>query len=319
MTGRHIRLAVGAAIWVFLVTSQAPSPLAVQWAVALLLLAALVLVPLGLPLVLDGPSRWEARLARWITLVQLPAAAALLGSFTLDAGALAAMLALPWFLTTALVALVGRLRIGRRGFRPLPELCIDAGLIYLAIGGGWTVLSRLGARPLDFEPIIVLLTAIHFHYAGFLLPLLTGLAGRQLGGAGGAGGAASRWAALGVIAGVPLVAAGITATQLGCGPWLECLAVGLTTLASWLVAWLYLTLARNSGQRSSVRALWLLAGGSLVFSMVLAGAYGLRFFMAGEVLDIPWMRALHGTANAFGFALAGLLAWGRADLSFRNL
>jgi hypothetical protein len=26
-------------------------------------------------------------------------------------------------------------------------------------------------------------------------------------------------------------------------------------------------------------------------------------------LNVPWMRALHGTANAIGFALVSVLAW----------
>ena len=56
----------------------------------------------------------------------------------------------------------------------------DAGLVYLAVGGGWTVLAWGGLRPLGFAAPIVLLTAVHFHYAGFALPLLTGLAGRNL-------------------------------------------------------------------------------------------------------------------------------------------
>jgi len=33
----------------------------------------------------------------------------------------------------------------------------------------------MGLRPLEFQEIIVLLTAVHFHYAGFLLPIVTGL------------------------------------------------------------------------------------------------------------------------------------------------
>ena len=27
-------------------------------------------------------------------------------------------------------------------------------------------------------------------------------------------------------------------------------------------------------------------------------------------LDVPWMRAVHGTVNAVGFGLGGVLAWG---------
>jgi hypothetical protein len=43
--------------------------------------------------------------------------------------------------------------------------------------------------------------------------------------------------------------------------------------------------------------------------MALAALYGSRFFVSVPWLDIPWMRALHGTTNSLGFALAGLLAW----------
>jgi hypothetical protein len=62
----------------------------------------------------------------------------------------------------------------------------------------------------------VLLTAIHFHYAGFALPLLTGLAGRAL------GGRIARIASLGVIAGVPLVAFGITGLSYASPPASTC-------------------------------------------------------------------------------------------------
>jgi hypothetical protein len=40
--------------------------------------------------------------------------------------------------------------------------------------------GRLGVRPLNCETIMVLLTAVHVHYAGFVSPLLTGLAGRDI-------------------------------------------------------------------------------------------------------------------------------------------
>ena len=43
--------------------------------------------------------------------------------------------------------------------------------------------------------------------------------------------------------------------------------------------------------------------------MLLAALYGLRFYLPVAWLDIPWMRALHGSANALGFALPALLGW----------
>ena len=215
----------------------------------------------------------------------------------------AAALALPWLVFTALVAVLGLSRLWSRGFLPLEELCIDAGLMYLSVGGGWLVLSRLGARPLGFEDIIVLLTAIHFHYAGFLFPLLTGLAGRAL------GGRVARLAAGGVIGGVPLVAVGITATQLGIPPLLECIASWVTALAGLLTAWLHLRLAARATHPALVRFLWAVSGLFLAVGMVLAALYGSRAYGGIPGLDIPWMRALHGSADALGFGLAGVLAW----------
>lgn len=54
----------------------------------------------------------------------------------------------------------------------------------------------------------------------------------------------------------------------------------------------------------------MVAGVSLFFGMLLAGLYATRAFaLPLPWLDIAWMRALHGTANALGFGLCGTLAW----------
>ena len=56
-------------------------------------------------------------------------------------------------------------------------------------------------------------------------------------------------------------------------------------------------------------------GLSLLGSMALAGAYATGNLMdASWKLDIPTMATWHGTLNAFGFALCGLLAWTRAGV-----
>src|SRR5262245_43176279 len=244
--GGGVRALAGGVVWVIGLAITRPNPFDPAWAEALLVLAPLVLVPLGLDLVLRGGP--VGRLARLTGVVQLPAALALGLAFLLPQGPAAAALALPWLLATGLVAGLGVGRLARRGFRPLAEVCLDAGLMFVAVGGVWAVADRLGFRPLDFEPVIVLLTATHFHYAGFALPLATGLALRTegisppSGRAGGvsplsqAGGSRppsppARLAGVGVVAGVPLVAAGITATQLGWDPWLECLAAWVLALA----------------------------------------------------------------------------------------
>lgn len=80
-------------------------------------------------------------------------------------------------------------------------------------------------------------------------------------------------------------------------------------LSGMLVAWLHVRLALQAGWPKVVRSLWAISGLSLMGSMVLAALYGTRFYAPITWLDISWMRLLHGTANAFGFALVGLLAW----------
>lgn len=119
----------------------------------------------------------------------------------------------------------------------------------------------------------------------------------------------ARAAGIGVVAGVPLVAVGITATQLGLAPWLECAAAWITSLSGLLTALLYWRLSRDSDFERAARWLWFVAALSLAFGMVLSAMYGTRFYLPLTWLDIPWMRALHGTANAIGFGACGVLGW----------
>src|ERR1700689_2369591 len=49
--------------------------------------------------------------------------------------------------------------------------------LYLPVGCAWLVASRLGLSPMGFQEPIVLLTAVHFHFAGFAAPLLALAAG----------------------------------------------------------------------------------------------------------------------------------------------
>lgn len=167
----------------------------------------------------------------------------------------------------------------------------------------WTLLSRFGVRPLAFSPDIVFLTAIHFHYAGFILPMLTGLAARAI------SGVMARLATIGVIAGVPLVAIGITATQLGFGLRLESLAATLTALAGLLTAGLQLRLSTRSGPPLPARVLWASSACALAVGMTLAALYGLRAYWHFPWLSIPWMQAVHGSVNALGFSLMGTVSW----------
>jgi YndJ-like protein len=48
---------------------------------------------------------------------------------------------------------------------------------------------------------------------------------------------------------------------------------------------------------------------SLVAGMMLVGVYAVGEFTGRYWLLVPEMARFHGTANALGFALCGLLAW----------
>jgi hypothetical protein len=163
-------------------------------------------------------------------------------------------------------------------------------------------------RPFNFDPAIVTLSAVHFHFAGLLLPLLAGLTVRALPEAR----LATR-AAVGVVLGVPAVAVGITTTQFGWGTAREGAAGCGLALAGMAVAVLHVRLATEPSTGSPMRrGLFFVAGVSLFFGMMLAAAYASRMFSASFAwLNVPWMRAVHGTVNALGFGLCGVLAWQR--------
>jgi hypothetical protein len=278
-----------------------------RWAYALLLLAVLVLVPLGLEVIgRTVADSAEQRWRRYAQCLQFPAAVLLLLSCSLPAGSVGALFALPWTVVCTLCALSGCIRSVKYAVHSSAhERCVTASLLFLGVGGAWVLTDRAGFHPLDFPDHIVTLTAVHFHFAGFVLPLVTGFVSRALGVS-----RLARIAAVGVVAGVLAVAIGITSTQLGRSPVVEAIAGGLLAASGVVVGTLHLRIAFCPGDSAGVRALFAIAGASLLFAMVLAGSYALRFFaLPFPWLDVPWMRGLHGTANAIGFALPALLGW----------
>ena len=297
------RVLAGAAAWVAWSAWLRPAPLAEAWGQMLLLFSPLVLAPLVFRLA--GPSGRAGQLAE---VLQLPAALLLALAFLWTPGVGAALWSLPWTLVAALACLEGLARIARRGLLPLGELCLDAGLVFLLVGALWASASLARLRPLGFTDDVGLLTGNHFHFAGFVVPVVAGLCARAL------PGRVSTMTALGVLAGVPLVATGITVTQLKGPTWIEAVAALVMAASGAGVAWLHLRLAARPGP-APARCLWATAGACLVLGMLLAALYGARFWTGSDnwpdfpYLTIPWMRLLHGTLNALGFGLAATLGW----------
>jgi hypothetical protein len=304
MSSRALPAVLGGTLWLAWVLSRFPAPTETGWAVALLLLVPFVLVPLAALLRPTSPA---------VVWLRFLCAVPLLVAFGAEAGVAAALLAAPWVLATTVCAFASLRRILRRPRPTVPDLVRDVAEIYLAVGAAWLVAARLGLRPLDFEHAVVLLTAIHFHHAGFALSVLASEVARAR------PSVASRVGALVAVAAVPLVAVGITATQLHGTLVLETAAAWLLSLATVTVALLQGRLALDRGFPALPRVLWAVGAAALFASMGLAVLYAGRGFLPVAWLDLPTMRAYHGTANALLFALPAFLAWALASRAQRPL
>lgn len=298
---RHSAIA-GTAIWIVwqLVTGAfAPA--------VLFALSPLVLVPLLMSTIhVEGPG---TALTRGLAWSQLLCALPLPLAMSLPAGPLAMISCLPWFCWTAALALEGLARLRQRwragGWRALydGELAIIAGLGFPVIGSGWLLCDRLALAPLGFSPLIVLLTAVHFHHAGFTLPLSAGLLARwQHQRPRDSSATVWRLAALGVVVSVPLVAIGISVS-----PEIELFGAWLTAAAAITVGCGLLVRARSLPVIPAL--LSALAGASLIGAMVFSASYAWTEFHGVPWPDIMAMVQLHGAVNALGFGLLGAWAW----------
>ncbi|MFL5802073.1 MAG: YndJ family transporter [Roseiflexaceae bacterium] len=299
---------IGGLAWLLLFAITLPGDTTTATIARLLLLAVLVVVPLALPLAAPPAGASRAALPHRAALLCQPFAAALVVLALLaPAGIPAALLASGWLLLSGLAALTGLFRLlARRNVRA-DELCIDAGLLYLPIGAVWLLFNRIGFGPLGFGDTIVILTAVHFHYAGFAAPILAGTAGRRIAAARPALWPLFRLVAAGVIAGIALVAAGITLARFT--PVIEVAAAVLFAASLLALAALVLLVVVPTMRGRLAQTLLAISAASLVVTMLLAGGYALGRFVAGPLIDIPRMVQFHGWLNALGFVLCGLLAW----------
>lgn len=292
--------AVGAAAWTIVALAAATGAVDLTLIDVLLALAPLVVVPVGL--VVAGPSgREPARLVR------LAAAALVVPSLLTDARLTAGALALPWLAVAVHQFVVGAVRwLDAPDFSPA-ALARLASPLYLTVAAAWLVASRLRLEPVGIGEPIVELTAVHFHYAGFAAALLAARTHEV------AAHLTPRWATAGTlltIASPPLVAVGFTT---GAAP----AQVGgalLLSIGVWIVAGLTLAVVIPRTAGAATRALLGLSALAVAAPMVLA-----VFWAAGQhydipALDVPAMARIHGTVNAFGFTLAGLLGWLLRDL-----
>jgi hypothetical protein len=266
---------LGGLAWAALAVFTPLEPIAVLFLLAPLVVAPLVLELSGLP--------------RFLSLVQPFAAALAAVSFLLPRGSLAGCFALPWTVLTGLIALGALLRLPVAFRTGSSEVLETIGLMPVAVGGGMLFAARQGIDVGGFPPVIVLLTAVHFHFTMFATPLLAARARRPLALAAGTL----------LLLATPILAVGfVYSPRLQVG---AALAVSLATAAVGVLQF-------GTAEGRTPRLLLGISSASVLAGMALAGIYATGEFVRAGCLSIPEMARTHGILNAFGFVLCGLLA-----------
>ncbi len=244
---------------------------------------------------------------------QLAAAVCLAAAVGLPVGGWSLTLALPWMAVTWLIAVSGLVHFLRRPRKlaDADQLGFDVGMVFLAIGGIWAVWHRGGWWPGDFPPVIAQLTAVHFHYAGFALPIIAGQvsAATPL--------SAARLVVPALAVSTLLLAVGITFS-----PAVELCSAWLLIVTAVLVGLLQIRFALSQS-RPAVLMLLSISSLALISGMGLAAIYAVGEYVGGVQdqaaysgggwIDVPLMIRLHGVTLAFGFVLTAM-----GGLAIRN-
>jgi len=268
--------------------------------------------------------------------LQPAGALAATGSLLVAEGGTAGALAGLWA-AVCLCAAVAGVTVASRRWRHalalpgLGALTLAAGLGYLAVGGAWLVVSRLGLHPFGLSTDLVRLTAVHLHFAGFGLPVL-----------GAAALAAVDWLASRLalvsgcamsVAGPPVVAAGFALDS----SLLLVLGALVMTYAAWAIAFGTFLLATSTSARDGdapgrwdgdglppgpvagrrrpgrARAVGkaLLVGAALspIIPMLLAVHWAVARAASLPALGLHAMASTHGVLNGAGFVVAGMVGW----------
>jgi hypothetical protein len=264
-----------------------PAPLPAR----IMLVAPLVVIPRLLGVL--PARRWIHRAGPWAATV---AAVPLVIAYWLPASPAAGVLAAPWLALSAVAGAAGladavaRLRQGRI-LRAVPELGVDAASGFWAVGAGSVVIDRLGL-PTPYPPVIVLLTATHFHLAGTGLVAIAALLAMTR--------PAVAAAVIGLVAGIPVTALGFVLPSAAVGA-LGALLVGSSGIG---VALALLTAAGPQVTRRARRA----AGIALLVGMPLGIGWSVAGLLGVGFLDLDAMVRTHGVLNAFA-VVATVATW----------
>ncbi|MEG7333917.1 YndJ family protein [Bacillus sp. 0102A] len=205
--------------------------------------------------------------------------------------------ALIWWIYTVFMALYALLRLRDTKIHRIEETSVLFGLIYLAGGGFWFFAYAAHLQIMQFGPLIILLTAVHFHYSAFLIPIFNGLLGRIA--------RNNRmlysWITWVILFSPILIAVGITYSKT-----LDVIAVGIYMTALYLHAYLVFTTAFRS---KTGKILIRLSSAVLMLTITFSMIYSFGVFRQEVTLSINQMIWIHGFINAFAVILPALIGW----------
>ena len=293
---------LGIAVWLALATASFAPGVHLGIIEVLFLLGPWIVVPLGADLLRGAGVSKSSAVRDWVLFT---AASLTTVSFFLNNRTLATWFASAWLLVCAGFAGDGLRRFVNAGSKSFTQFCFAAGEGYLLVAGAWLVASRAGLQLLAFREPIVLLTAVHFHFAGFASAVLAGLTYKKF--------RESKWKAalqpalLAVVCGPAFLGlAFLLAPKVKLAAALL-IALGQFGLAGGMV--------RAGMARKNAGGRWLLfvAGGSVGAGMILAVVWAMGEYPLQEFVNIRQMAEFHGVLNAVGFVVCGLLGWSEAS------
>ena len=265
----------------------------------LFLLAPWVVAPLTLSLVPAAQNNWPSRTnGSAIRYLLFPGAILATTSFFLRDGRTAAALTSVWLLASVSVALDGLMRLIRTRLQSLQEFCFAIGEGYAFVGALWLLASRMGLQPVGFREPIVLLTAVHFHYAGLMAAVLAGLVASS----------ARTPSLLRIALSCAVLGPALLGLAFLAGSKLKLAAVMLMVIGEYGIAFgtFRIGLANASGIGGR---LLILGSACVILGMALAGIWAAGEYTLHAFVNIEEMARYHGVLNSLGFGLCSLVGW----------
>jgi hypothetical protein len=303
---RHSAI-LGAAVWLGLLAVTLSGGREIDLLPLLFMLAPLVIVPLGLSLLRRLlPPYADNNVLLVASLLQPIGALLAGGSFFFPPGRAAGLLAVLWLVVCLLLALNGFLEFVSGAYRSIAAAAGAFSLLYIAVGGIGLVASRLGLTPLGFEEPIILLTAVHFHYAGFAAPILLLALSRAI-----PAPTVPRTLALRLVAVFVLVGPAVLAAGFLIGPRAK-LAAAITVAVGESGLALFTLSVLPHISFGAARTLLAISSVCALLGMTLASLWAIGEYPLQPFLYLSRMVQVHGALNSFGFVLCGFLGWSLA-------